>query len=49
MKGPYKLMVSTLLANCVLKRRKEEGAGPFVTAPLVLYCEPWQGHTNVPD
>src|SRR5689334_23109084 len=42
-------MVSTLLANCVLKRRSAEGAGPFVTAPFVLYSEPWQGHWNVPD
>jgi hypothetical protein len=42
-------MVSTLLANCVLNRRSEDGAGPFVTAPLVLYSDPWQGHWNVPD
>jgi hypothetical protein len=21
-------------------------AGPFATEPLVVYCEPWHGHTN---
>lgn len=21
-------------------------AGPFTTDPLVLYCDPWHGHTN---
>src|SRR5207248_8698356 len=35
-----RLMVSTLLANNVLNRRKDAGAGPFITVPLVLYCEP---------
>lgn len=27
----------------------ERVAGPRVTAPLVLYCDPWHGHVNVPD
>src|SRR5258707_15759876 len=44
-----RLIVSTLPANDVLKRRSAVGAGPFTTAPLVLYCEPWHGHVNVPD
>ena len=42
-------MVRTLLANDVLKRRSDAGAGPLTTAPLVLYCEPWQGQVKVPD
>ena len=38
-------MVSTLLANRVVNWRRALFAGPMTTAPLVLYCEPWQGQT----
>ena len=37
-------MLAKLVWNCASDRV----AGPLVTDPLVVYCDPWQGHSNVP-
>ena len=43
-------MVSVFPENLVAKVVSARVAGLFTTAPLVLYCEPWQGQMNVvPD
>jgi hypothetical protein len=41
------VIVNTPFANCDANCASDRVAGPFVTAPVVLKVDPWQGHTNV--
>ncbi len=43
----YTAMVSALTVKAVVKRCNGREAGPFTTAPVVLYCDPWHGHVNI--
>lgn len=40
------VIVRTLFEKLVVNCRRGELAGPFKTDPDVLYCDPWQGHSN---
>jgi hypothetical protein len=46
-RGRYRLIVRTLFAKLVRNCASARVAGPFTTAPLVVYCDPWHGHSNV--
>ena len=35
----------SLIPACASAR--DSGAGPRITLPSLLYCEPWQGHLNL--
>jgi len=43
--GAYVVIVNVGAVNRVANCCNARVAGPWVTVPFVLYCEPWHGHT----
>jgi hypothetical protein len=44
----YTVIITWSFATLVAKVRSGADAGPRVTCPLVLNCDPWHGHVYVP-